>query len=188
MKYNKLSTDKLRKEKEMNEFIEKNRRLLKFYCITAQTIGWVLIPGGCLWIIFFLSGPRQSGIADNADAILYSISSMLFDFMFPGLIALGLAQFIRYLSESESQQGGILRRGEIIFYMYAGFLIVKIFLSHIWYNHFWYAEIIGNSAFSRLLFLQPFILPTVAKVLILVGLGQILRRILPVIEESKTLV
>jgi len=30
--------------------------------------------------------------------------------------------------------------------------------------------------------------PTIAKVLILVGLGQIIRRIIPVIEESKTLV
>ena len=172
----------------MNEFIEKNRALLKLYCIAAQIIGWVLLPGGCIWIILFLSGPRQSDIVARGDALLYALSSMLYDFMFPGLIALGLAQFIRYLFGSEHKPGGILRHGEKIFYMYAGFLIVKTFLRHVWYTHVWYAGIIGESTFSRLLFMQPFILPTVAKALILVGLGQVLRRILPVIEESKTLV
>lgn len=171
----------------MNEFIEKNRALLKLYCIAAQIIGWVLLPGGCIWIILFLSGPRQSDIVERGDALLYALSSMLYDFMFPGLIALGLAQFIRYLSESGQKPGGILRHGEKIFYMYAGFLIVKTYLKCFWYSA-WFAGIIGESTFSRLLFMQPFILPTVAKALILVGLGQVLRRILPVIQESKTLV
>ncbi len=171
----------------MNEFIEKNRALLKLYCISAQIIGWVLLPGGCIWIILFISGPRQSDIVERGDALLYAISSMLYDFMFPGLIALGLAQFIRYLFENTSKPGRILRNADRLFYMYAVFLIVKTYYKCFWYSA-WFAGIIGESTFSRLLFMQPFILPTVAKVLILVGLGQILRRILPVIEESKTLV
>ncbi len=171
----------------MNEFIEKNRALLKLYCIAAQIIGWVLLPGGCIWIILFLSGPRQSDIVERGDALLYALSSMLYDFMFTGLIALGLAQFIRYLFENTSKPGRILRNADRLFYMYAVFLIVKTYLKCFWYSA-WFAGIIGESTSSRLLFMQPFILPTVAKVLILVGLGQILRRILLVIEESKTLV
>jgi hypothetical protein len=41
---------------------------------------------------------------------------------------------------------------------------------------------------GHFIFIKPLIVPLATKVLILVGLGQILRRILPVIEESKTLV
>ena len=29
----------------MNEFIEKNRRLLRFFCFAAQIIGWMLVDG-----------------------------------------------------------------------------------------------------------------------------------------------
>jgi hypothetical protein len=170
----------------MNEFIEKNRRLLKFYCTAARIFGWVLICGGTIWFILFASG--QSKRIERPDAILYAISSMLFDFMLPGLIALGLTQFIRYLFEIDYKPGGILRNGDKIFYIYAVFLIMNAFLRHGWYVHVWYTEIIEESNFSRLLFMQPFILPTVAKVFILVGLAQILRRVIPVIEESKSLV
>jgi hypothetical protein len=63
---------------------------------------------------------------------------------------------------------------------------VITYLRYFW-NITWYAEVIESET-SRLLFIQPFLLPTVAKVLILVGLGQIIHRIIPVIEESKTLV
>ena len=49
-------------------------------------------------------------------------------------------------------------------------------------------QAVRESTTAHRLLAQPFILPTVAKVLILIGTGLILRRLLPVIEESKTLV
>ena len=170
----------------MNEFIEKNRALLKLYCIVARIIGWLLMIGGFFWFGLTFSAVDIYN-NERPDVLLYGISSMLFDFILPGLIALGVMQFIRYLFENTSKPGRILRNADRLFYMYAVFLIVKTYFKCFWYSA-WYAGIIGESTFSRLLFMQPFILPTVAKVLILVGLGQILRRILPVIEESKTLV
>lgn len=170
----------------MNTFIEKNKGLLKFYCVAARIIGWVLVLGGLVW--FFLIIPSiDADISARADALLYVISSMLFDFMMLGLIALGVTQFIRYLSETGYQPGCILRKADRIFYMYAVFLILKTYCKYIWYNAC-YAELLQNPEVSRLLFMQPFFLPTLAKVLILVGLGQTIRRILPIIEESKTLV
>jgi hypothetical protein len=122
----------------------------------------------------------------GADAILYVVSALLFDFFLPGLIALGVMQFIRYLFEETNKPGCILRAADWLFYMYAVFLIAGKYFQYSW-NSIWYAEFIESET-SRLLFIQPFLLPTVAKVLILVGLGQIIRRIVPVIEESKTLV
>jgi hypothetical protein len=111
---------------------------------------------------------------------------MLFDFMLPGLIALGVMQFIRYVFEDTDKPGCILRNADRLFYMYAVFLALKSYFKYLFFTE-WYAEAISLEP-SRLLFIQPFLLPTVAKILILVGLGQILRRLLTVIEESKTLV
>jgi len=38
----------------MNEFIEKNRQLLRFYCLAARIFGWVLICGGTIWFLLFV--------------------------------------------------------------------------------------------------------------------------------------
>ena len=173
----------------MNEFIEKNRRLLKFYCIVACILGWLLLIGGAFWFIISISSVDIDN-DERPDILLHLIASMFYDFMLPGLMALAVMQFIRYLFESERKPGVIdtliLRNGDKILYMYAIFLVVKTYFKYFWYTA-WYAELIESEA-SRLVFMQPFLLPTVAKVLILVGLGQILRRVIPVIEESKTLV
>ncbi|MHC4203547.1 MAG: hypothetical protein ACYSTT_02780 [Planctomycetota bacterium] len=170
----------------MNEFIKQNRRLLKFYCTAALIIGWLLFAGGFLWFIPTIMSLNINDLYKGADAILYAVSAMLFDFLLPGLIALGVVQFIRYLFEDTTKPGRILRNAHWFFYIYAVFLVVITYLQYFW-NITWYAEVIESET-SRLLFIQPFLLPTVAKVLILIGLGQILRRIIPVIEESKTLV
>ena len=169
----------------MNEFIEKHRTLLKLYCIVARIIGWLLIIGGVFWFILTASSFDIDGSV-RPEGLLYLISSMLFDFMLPGLIALGVMQFIRYVFEDTDKPGCILRNADRLFYMYAVFLTLKSYFKYRFFTE-WYAEAISLEP-SRLLFIQPFLLPTVAKVLILVGLGQVIRRIIPVIEESKTLV
>ncbi len=170
----------------MNEFIEKNRRLLKFYCIVACIFGWLLLIGGAFWFVISISSVDINN-NERPDILLHLIASLFYDFMLPGFMALAVMQCIRYLFESERKPGVIiLRNGDKILYMYAIFLVVKTYFKYFWYTA-WYAELIESEA-SRLVFMQPFLLPTVAKVLILVALGQILRRLIPVIEESKTLV
>jgi len=170
----------------MNEFIKQNRRLLKFYCNAALIIGWLLIIGGFVWFMPTMMSLNINDLYKGADAILYVVSALLFDFFLPGLILLGVMQFIRYLFEDVNKPGCILRAAHWLFYISAIFLVVKTYLQYFW-NSTWYAEVIESET-SRLLFIQPFLLPAIAKVLILVGLGQIIRRIIPVIEESKTLV
>ena len=169
----------------MKEFIKKNRALLKLYCIVAGIIGWLLVIGGVFWFILTVSSIDTS-TAERPEGLMYLISSMLFDFALPGLIALGVMQFIRYLFSDTDKPGWLLGMADWLFYWYAVFLIFKAYFKYIQYSE-WYAEAYGLET-SHLLFVQPFLLPTVAKVLILVGLGQIIRRIMPVIEESKTLV
>lgn len=169
----------------MKEFIERNRVLLKLYCFVARIIGWLLIAGGFFWFLATISSIDTS-LEVRPEGLLYVISALLFDFVLPGLVALGVMQFIEYLFEDTSKPGWLLGMAGGLLYTYAGFVAVKAFLKYMWYSE-WYAQAISLQT-PRLLFVQPFLLPTAAKILILVGLAQIIRRVMPAIEEAKTLV
>jgi hypothetical protein len=166
--------NKFRKENQiMNTFIENNKPWLKFYCTTARIIGWgILIMAGA--------------------GTIFQILAMS---VLPGILVLGIAQFIRYLFESEYKPGHILRYGDKILYLFAFLLMVGVVWQHL---------IISGNVMQLDIFLimnniglyfKGMILPMLAslviavpKVLILVGLAQVVKRIMPVIEESKTLI
>ena len=163
----------------MNEFIEKNKRLLRTYCVAARIIGWILlIVPSIICVIGILLPSKVWGQAFNSLIIL---PTLVLDFMFPGLIALCVAQFIRYLYQEE-HIGKLLRYGDKILYIYA-LLVVMGSISKYIFNWVIIGRV-GALAVSALCLSFP----AAAKVLVLIGLAQILRRVLPVIEESKTLV
>lgn len=175
----------------MNEFIEQNRKLLKFYCTAARIFGWVLICGGVIWFLLFVliilavnDAAGSIGWPHTPENFVYASKSFAFEFILPGLIALLVAQLIRYMLETEYRPGWILRYGDGVLYVYAALLIGQNILTY----YFSRAELLGKYGSGHLLFIQPLIVPLAAKILILVGLGQVLRRLLPVIQESKTLV
>ena len=91
----------------MNEFIEKNKRLLKIYCVALRIIGLLLLILGCVGIILLLL--EASGIGGNRLVFLLNNWSLdifkrsWFVIMLPGLAALVVAQFIRYLFDVEYQ-------------------------------------------------------------------------------------
>jgi len=161
----------------MNEFIEKNRRLLKIYCIAARIIGWVLLITSGTWIVKTLSGYSHSSMP-------FFMPISTFIHILVGLVVLGVAQFIRYLFETEYKPGWILRHGEKILYLYAALRVIRITVLF-----FVNAKRMGDSIYySPWGFIVANGLPVVAGALIMVGLAQILRRVMPMIEESKTLV
>ena len=175
----------------MNEFIEKNKVLLKVFRTTATIVGFVLIFGGGFWFVCLFSGNKIKLEKQDiilADIILFASSSLIYGFALTGLVILGISQFIKYICESESKAGYLVRNGDKVLYIYAVFMVLKTICSYVWHVDVKFAGAIGESGFARTLFLQAYILPTLAKVLILIGIGIILRRIIPVIEESRTLV
>ena len=171
----------------MSEFTEKNRRLLHFYCEALQTIGSVIL------ILGLFSGCAMTTLAlvdwQHFKAFFDFEKSMIlgplhfFKIFFIGTGILGLAQFIRYLVERNYKPGWILRQGDMIFYLYALLTIL---------NDVWVYMNAPNdhspSLYIRVLVIFVTVFSTTVKVLILVGLGRILRHLMPVIEESKTLV
>lgn len=168
----------------MNAFIEKNRRLLKIYCVAARTVGWVLlIIAAVIAVVKLFSG---FSVDDRLRSyMLYMLCQQLtLSFVLLGFVLLGLAQFVRYLSENDYQPGWILRHGDKVLYLYAIALIIAPVL-----NYYFQMTVIRNvSAGSLLLYFLSALLPAVAKGLIFVGMAQVLQRIVPMVEESKTLV
>lgn len=169
----------------MNTFIEQNRRLLRTYSIAAQIVGQVLLLMAAIVILVFLS---NFIIGSEHGAALKRRPLTIITLIFPGLLILGAGQFIRYLLETDYKPDWLLRYGDKIFYLYAALLMANA----IWgYAIVWLA-IQSRLGFSFYLTLRsvalaamsslPFV---VAKVFLLVGLGQILWRIIPLIEESR---
>jgi len=178
----------------MNTFIENNKPWLKLYCTTARIVGWgILIIAGAGTIFQILGMNILFGNHSSAYRFLF-VKSVLFQGVLPGILVLGIAQFIRYLFESEYKPGHILRYGDKILYLFAFLLMVGVVWQHL---------IISGNVMQLDIFLMmntglnfegmlPAMLTslvlTVPKILILVGLAQVVKRIMPVIEESKTLV
>ena len=170
----------------MNEFIEKNKSLLRSYYIITRIIGWMLLV--VTLVIAVVSSLR--GFDAENQLRLYMIYRLFQDlalrYVILGLILLGLAQFVRYLYESEYQPGLILRYGDIVLYLYALALIVNPVL-----DYFYRMKIIGMTYVntdSLFLYLLIILLPATARALIFVGMARVLKRMVPMIEESKTLV
>jgi len=92
-----------------------------------------------------------------------------------GLIALGLAQFVTYLLDTQRGIGRILRCGHVILYLYA----VMFLAANIMY-------LCNEPRRWQLAILS--VLSATAQALVLIGLGQLLRRMVVMAEEAKTLV
>ena len=170
----------------MNEFIEKNRRLLHFYCETLRTIGSVILIlgllGGCGMTIFALLskfGYWPATKSFNMVIIAWLPSYLKAIVFWIGI--LGLAQFIKYLFEKNYKPGWILRHGDMFFYLYALLTILEAVWIYMTNYHSPSSDIRVDMGFVT-------VFSIVVKVMALVGLGRILRHLMPVIEESKTLV
>jgi len=141
------------------------------------------VTAGVIWFAVFVGEPSETNQrTGNIELMLTAISVFSFDFFFVGLAAVILSQFARYVFDKQYKPGLMLRCGDKILYF---FVVIGIYWAG--FRYFLYVKTVDDS-FLRFLLAQPLILPTVVKVLILVCLGQILKRILPIIEEYKTLV
>ena len=167
------------------EFVKQDRRVLRLLCVAVQLFGWGLVAAGAVWFIGYVSG---AAVADFEDAalikiIFYAVSAFAFDFFFVGLASVILAQLARYFFEGEGRPSLLLRCGDKILYAFGG-------LGILWavFRYYSLSILLAQKSDLHLWYEQVALLPTIAEFVILIGLGQILKRILPIIEESKTLV
>ena len=164
--------------------MDKKLKLLSGLCTAIACSGWILVIGGWFWLVAFFTR-ANTGASPGLGEIqfyFYGISAVSFDFFFMGLGAVIVARLAKFIFEKESKPTLMLRCGDKIFYLFA-------VLGILWavFRHFIFAAVIEDSA-TRFLYEQPVLLPTLGKAVMLILLGQILKRLLPIIQEYKSLV
>ena len=174
----------------MESFVTENKRLLRFYWKTAHSFGWGLLLAAILLSLVFTflilvlnyaEGQREW--TDLNKTIYYAITGMLYNFVVPGLISLCISQMIRFIIEVEYKGGWILRHGHWILYGSGIAILGRVIMAANFISKTScpnYLMVLTSGTFS--------VIPTLAKSMILFGLGEILRRVLPIIDESRTLV
>lgn len=175
----------------MDALFEQNRQLRKFYCLIAQIIGWLVLlmgAGGFALSLVWTSLGKDQTVPKKMLLIMSEHS--WFAILLTGLAALGLVQFIRYLFEGRYQPGWILRYADKLLYLCAAIVIIKTvglnirMLKFVDLSYFHFNPL---PVYRWLLYtVLPSSLLAVTRLLILLGLAQVLRRLIPVIRESKT--
>lgn len=175
----------------MRTIVDDNRSVLRFYGRAARIIGWTLLIGGGIWLLLFTLGILAAVDAagelhwpGTSRNVIYAASTFVFNFLVPGLLALLIGQFIGYLRERTGKRGYISRFGSWIFYACGILVIAQAILN----ASGWQPAGLRDPDQAGLLFTSPLLVPILAKVLICIGLGHLLNRILPIVDESKTLV
>ena len=169
----------------LNNAIEKNKRYLRFCSYVAQFSGLLLLLLGFISLVLTLWNFYPTDRLPKYDVALVCkyISPYIFRFVFPGLFLLGINQLIKYLIDINFKPNWILKFSDKIIYLYVALLIINFIFFSIYQT-----EAIVARRLHYLTTWMPSAIFTSVKALLWVGMAQVLRRIVPIIEESKTLV
>ena len=169
-------------------FIEKNRKLLLFYYWAMRIGGWFLLTLSFLAVIGH-SVALATRITDSQEFSRYwhhDVPWGMFTSLIPAsILALGVTQLIWYLLETDRKPGWILRNADKLLYVYTAIMFgfyIWMCVKGLCITITWDTNI---EFIIRILIGVVFIS---VKIHALVGLAQILKRLLPMIEESRTLV
>lgn len=108
--------------------IEKNKRFLSVSCSIARFLGSLFLGCSILTIFNLLQFGGYDMEKLSALAWKASIEICLFrgsNYIFYALIAFGVAEFLKYLSDSEYKPRWMLLYADRVLYAYAAFLILK---------------------------------------------------------------
>lgn len=172
---------------------KQRRGHMRIYCVSAQIIGWMLLIIPCIvFITKFLGHVRFDDyrpytiLLTILYIILFMLQAVFSNFMLPGIVLVGIALFIRYLNDEEYQPDWFLRHGSVVLNICAVIMLIVYVCGLL--QRFNYIAGMNAAGFSRLS--SDWVLnalPSIGIVLILVGAGQVFRRLMPIIEESRML-
>lgn len=159
----------------MNAFIKQNQDMLGLYAAVARIIGLIFILTATFPILqllsFLATGPSSGSIGVAIFSLGRSLQGLLF-----GIIIWGAAQLIKYVSTKQSRPPWLLRNAIIILYLGALMIMLP------------YLSILQTlQSLPNILGYLLGLIIGVAKMMLVIGLANILKKLIPVIEESKKL-
>jgi len=169
-------------------FVEKNRKLLLFYYWAARIGGWILLALSFLAVIghSVALSFRVTDFQEFSRYWYHDVPWGMFTYFIPaGILALGVTQLIWYLLRADHRPGWILRNADKLLYVYTAVMLgcyIWMCVKELNITIKW-----DTNVEFIIRILMAVVLISV-KILALVGIAQILKRMLPMIEESRTLV
>jgi hypothetical protein len=155
---------------------------LRIYCLTAYFLGWILIVVSILNAVWY--GPSYSRQFTNNYSAMFAMISIFGSFanmLILGLSVLVAASFLQFLGDHRHKPGLFLSSAPKLLYFCAVIILCHA-LASLWVQ---YHRMLPSDALLGLAFVT---LTAGSKILIMAGLARGLRRLLPMIEESKSLV
>lgn len=162
----------------MNTFVEKNKKWLKFYSSASRILGWVIILFVCMVVFSLLKMSLEIREQQIFLTHLGTILEVTLGRLPVGIILLGIGQLLTYTYDEEYKKPWLLRNGSKTLYLFAVLVFLRPFIFYLYQYSMNYAPNLAFTSSSS----------SLADVLILIGLGNILKRALPIIEEHKSLV
>lgn len=169
----------------MNQFIEEQRSFLARMSRMIRVSSLILVVLGTLWAgIKAVALISRLGDWNALCEMWKDTPSAIVLFLLLGIIGLGLASFLRYMYDPEYKPNWIVKRGEKLLYAFAAFVAIQgcVYAGLILYR---YASL---SLAMTLIICIGYLVFVVGAVLVLAGLAQVYKRLLPMIDEARALV
>ncbi|MHC4455793.1 MAG: hypothetical protein ACYS0I_01695 [Planctomycetota bacterium] len=168
----------------IQECIEKNRDTIARWVKWMMIVGWVLLI--IVPVILLLSVIQLSWAPSIWSSLSFSLVLRIIGPVFFGLLFLVLGQFLQYELGLEKQAGWFLRNGVIILRVYAaviiGYIILQLAMSIV---------AIPPLSIQQFLWLAnhyiSWVVPSVAKVLLLWGAASMLKMMISGMRENTRL-
>jgi hypothetical protein len=182
---------------DLRLMVEKNRKWLRFYANVARVIGWLLIAWGCGALVRNVEMGKEMLASIKLGGLFSPVERQLFVLVLPplrrvilpGLLALLVAQLLRFLLNRHARPGWLLGQGDKLLF-FASLISLISFLLHLspLLRHAGELEKLFYPVWLTLVFENlPMLLRAGTELMILVGLALIFRRLIPIIRESKSL-
>jgi len=164
-----------------NAVVEQSKQSLRIYGSVLRIVGWLVLVGATAYAVVGFVEIISKRTSEVKELFFLMALSSEVGACILGVIILGLAQLLRYLFTDLNRPGWILRHGHWILYIYAIVVVSQIVI------RYFYLMLLVHCPEWYVLLIPEIVIPA-AKVLMLVGLGFILKRIMPIIKEARTLV
>lgn len=169
---------------ENQEKPEKSKKVSLILCTILQTIGWILLFNTACFFIMTLTS-EELGTIENKQGVEIIINLICYwfalDFLILGVSVIVFGQLARFVIQQISRPGLLLRWGNKILIAAALLVVFWAICIYIIYKPL----LPENMVFIAILLFSAAV---AIKTGVLILLAQILKRILPIIEESKALV